>query len=85
MRAAQQKCPNAPREAAAGEGGEDAGGIGASSAPGVRDSIPGAGPSLPAQSALLLIFSTPAGNQQDVPRGQPLEFVTRLGGAERWL
>lgn len=66
VRAAQQKCPNAPREAAAGEGG-----LGASSTPGVRDSIPRAGPSLPAQSALLLIFSTPAGNQQDVPGAGP--------------
>lgn len=71
MRAAQQKCPNGPREAAASEGGGGAGGLGASSAPGGRDSTPGAGPSLPAQSALLLIFSAPAGNQQGVAPAGP--------------
>lgn len=77
--AALQKRPKAPREAAAGEGDGGADGLGASSAPGVRDSIPCAGPSLPAQSSRLLFFSTPAGNQQEV-RGPAQRVCNKVGG-----
>lgn len=72
MRSRNVQAP--PREAAAGEGGGSAGGLGAASVRRVAASVPGA------QSALRLLFSSPpAGNHQNSPGAGPREFATTLG------